>query len=124
MYIHHINIKAPSALLELEKQFFCEVLSLRVGDRPKLSSKGYWLYYKDQAIVHISESNVHSSEYGQGCFDHVAFQTTGLKKLVQMLEKVNIKYSTGYIAESDMTQIFFKAPSDTRIEVNFIKEKI
>jgi catechol 2,3-dioxygenase-like lactoylglutathione lyase family enzyme len=124
MQIHHINIKGPPEMLEQEKRFFCEVLGLSEGMRPNLSSKGYWLYSGDQAIVHLSESKVHLKNEQQGFFDHVAFQSSGLKKLVQVLENMKIKYSTGYVAEQDMTQVFFKAPSDTGIEVNFINEKI
>ncbi len=124
MYIHHINIKAPIELLEQEKQFFCDALSLHEGYRPTYSNKGYWLYSEDKAIVHLTESKVHFRNERQGFFDHVAFQTKGLKKVVQTLENMNIKYSIGYIAECDMTQIFFKAPSNTKIEVNFINEKI
>lgn len=124
MQIHHINIKAPPELLEQEKRFFCEVLGLSEGLRPEFSSKGYWLYAGDQAIVHLSESKVHFRNERQGFFDHVAFRSSGLKKLVQTLENMKIKYSTGYIAEQAMTQVFFKAPSDTGIEVNFINEKI
>jgi hypothetical protein len=29
-----------------------------------------------------------------------------------------------YLDDRDMTQVFFRAPSNTRIEVNFIGEKV
>ncbi len=124
MQIHHINISAPSELLEQEKQFFCKVLDLHEGFRPKFSRNGYWLYSDSKAIVHLTESDIHFKNERQGFFDHVAFQSTGLQRLVQNLEAMGIKYSTGYLPEIDMTQIFFETPSNTGIEVNFINEKI
>ncbi len=123
MKIHHINISAPSELLEQEKQFFCKTLGLHEGFRPAFSRNGYWLYSDDQAIVHLTESNVHFKNERQGFFDHVAFQSTGLQRLIQTLEDTGIRYSTDYLPEIDMAQVFFKSPSNTGIEVNFINEK-
>ncbi len=124
MQIHHINICAPSALLEQEKQFFCSVLGLQEGFRPKFSRDGYWLYSDSHAIVHLTESNVHFKSERQGFVDHVAFQSAGLQQLIQTLEATRVRYSTDFLPEIDMTQVFFKTPSDTGIEVNFINEKI
>jgi len=124
MKLHHINIRAPMELLEQEKNFFCEVLGLREGGRPDFSGKGYWLYAGEEAIVHLSESEAHFRNEKQGFFDHVAFQTTNLDKMIQTLEEREIDYSTVYLPEMNMTQIFFKAPSNTGIEVNFENETI
>ena len=124
MQLHHINIKAPRELLEQEKDFFCDVLGLQLGARPNFSSKGFWLYEGSRAIVHLSESESHFSNKKQGYFDHVAFQTTNLEKFIQILKSRKIDYSIVYLAEIEMTQIFFKAPSGTGIEVNFQNERI
>ncbi len=124
MKIHHINISAPSELLELEKQFFCKVLGLQIGFRPTFSRNGYWLYADDQAIVHLTESDIHFKNERQGFVDHVAFQSTGLKELTQTLEDMGIEYSTDYLPEIDLSQLFFKSPSNTGVEVNFINEKL
>ncbi len=124
MYIDHINIKAPKELLEREKQFFCDLLGLREGHKPKSPVHGYWLYSGDTAIVHLTESQLHFHNERQGYFDHVAFRTTGLKNFIARLEKMEIDYSSSYISEKGITQLFFTAPSATKIEVNFINEKI
>jgi hypothetical protein len=124
MRLHHINIKAPRELLEQEKDFFCEVLGLREGNRPNFSSKGYWLYADDNAIVHLSESEEYFNNEKQGYFDHVAFQTTNLKKMIRILEERKIEYSTVYLPEIEMTQVFLNAPSSTGIEINFENERI
>ena len=124
MQLHHINIKGPQELLEREKEFFCEVLGLREGDRPGFSSRGYWLYADGKAIVHLSESDSHFSNENQGFFDHVAFQTSNLVEFIQVLKDRKIDHSIVYLAEIEMTQVFFKAPSGTGIEINFQDERI
>ena len=124
MKLHHINIKAPMALLEREKRFFCELLGLREGSRPEFSSRGFWLYDGEDAIVHLSESDRHRAGEGQGCFDHVAFQTNGLARFTDRLRSLGIDYASACVAELDMTQLFLESPTGTRIEINFIGEKL
>jgi catechol 2,3-dioxygenase-like lactoylglutathione lyase family enzyme len=123
MILHHINIKAPAALMEEEKRFFCELLGLREGDRPDFSSKGHWLYSGDQAIVHLSLSEQHFPNERQGYFDHVAFQTSELADLLQRLDSAGIKYSSNHLSQLGMTQVFLKSPSATGIEVNCLDQK-
>ena len=99
------------------------MLGLQVGKRPKSSRDGYWLYAEDKAIVHLTESETHFFNEKQGYFDHAAFQATNLRKLIQILENKGLKFSTSYNPETEMTQVFFKAPSNTGIEVFFENEK-
>jgi catechol 2,3-dioxygenase-like lactoylglutathione lyase family enzyme len=123
MNLHHINIKAPAALMEEEKRFFCDLLGLREGDRPDFSSKGHWLYSGEQAIVHLSLCEQHFPNESQSYFDHVAFQTSELPDLLQRLDSAGIKFSSNYVSELGMTQVFLKSPSATGIEVNCLDEK-
>ena len=124
MQLHHINIKGPWDLLVKEKDFFCDVLGLREGSRPNFSSRGYWLYAGDNAIVHLSESDSHIGAEQQGHFDHVAFQTSGLGGLLKTLKEKEVDHSVVYLAEIDMSQVFCRSPSGTRIELNFPGERI
>ena len=111
-------------MLEAEKRFFCEILELREGPRPGFGSFGYWLYADDEALVHLSERGDSVEDDGQGYFDHVAFRSRGLPRLLETLENRGIDYKTAYLEDRDMTQVFLRAPSNTRIEVNFIGEKV
>ncbi len=124
MNLHHINIKGPRELLEQEKEFFCSILGLSEGHRPKFSSNGYWLYANDKPIVHLTESEEHFRNEKQGYFDHIAFQSSNLDKLVQLLKIRDVNHSIVYLQEIDMSQVFFKSPSGTGIEINFENEKI
>lgn len=123
MKLDHVNISAPRELLEREKRFFCDLLGLREGPRPGFGNFGYWLYAGDEAIVHLSERADGLEDDGQGYFDHVAFRSSGLPALVDSLESQGIEYHTAYLEDRRMTQVFFTAPSNTRVEVNFTGEK-
>jgi catechol 2,3-dioxygenase-like lactoylglutathione lyase family enzyme len=116
--LHHINIKAPAALMAAEKQFFCEILGLHEGYRPDFTSQGYWLYCVDQPIVHLSLSEQLSGNERGGYLDHVAFQTTDLRDLLQRLDGAGIEYATSYVSQLGMTQVFLRSPSAVGIEVN------
>lgn len=122
MQINHINISAPIELIEQEKTFFCQILGLKEGFRPEFSRKGYWLYDDDKAIVHLTESDKHFNNKKQGHLDHIAFQTVGLQDFVTRLKKHNIVFSTDYIEELTMTQLFLKSPSAVGIELTFFQE--
>jgi len=124
MNLDHINIKAPRELLEREKLFLCEMLDLEEGPRPGFGSFGYWLYAGGDAIVHLSECADSLEDDGQGYFDHVAFRSSDLPKLLERLAGRDIDYKMAYLEDRNMTQVFFRAPSNTRIEVNFIGEKV
>ncbi|HKJ50505.1 MAG TPA: VOC family protein [Gammaproteobacteria bacterium] len=124
MKLDHINIKAPRELLEREKDFFCELLGLRVGPRPDFGSFGYWLYAGDEALVHLSERAAVAKDHSQGYFDHVALRAHGLAELLEKLASRDVEYKMAYLEERKMTQVFFRAPSNTRIEINFVGEKV
>ena len=102
--------------------FSDRLLGLHEGDRPDFASRGYWLYSADQAIVHLSLSERHFSNARQGYFDHVAFQTSDLRGLLQRLDKAGIEYSSNHVSQLGMTQVFLKSPSATGIEVNCLDE--
>jgi catechol 2,3-dioxygenase-like lactoylglutathione lyase family enzyme len=124
MYIDHINIAAPSELLEEVKDFYCDVLGLTEGFRPNFSRDGYWLYSGEKALVHLIVSSGHHENEKQGYFDHFALRTTGLAKVLGRLDRFRIEYRTSHIAEIGLTQIFCKDPSGTGVELSFLDEPL
>ena len=119
MYIDHINIKAPEALLEQVRDFYCEALGLTNGFRPAFSSAGYWLYAGEQPLVHLSVGTVTSATDTSGYLDHVAFRASGLGGVLQRLEALGVDYRSSHIDELDLTQLFLRDPAGTGLEVNF-----
>lgn len=124
MFIEHFNISAPKALLAQEKAFFCQVFELEVGFRPSFSRAGFWLYANDKALVHLTESDQHRASSKEDCLDHIAFQMTGLTRLLQTLKALNVDYQTDCLAEIGMTQVFFTSPAGVGLEANFINESL
>lgn len=124
MHIEHINISAPIELLIKIKEFYCNVFDVEEGFRPKFSSKGYWLYSDGKAVIHLTNSIEHHRNEKQGYFDHVAFQVKGLKLMVDRLNSLGISYTIDYLPEVGMTQLFFKDPSGTGVEANFVGETL
>ena len=122
MNIDHINISAPAELLEKVKIFYCEVLGLKVGFRPKLSSKGFWLYAGKSALIHLVESNAHFRNEKPGYLDHFALRTNGLADMLERLETHQVDHRIKHIPDTGMTQIFCKDPSGTGVEINFVNE--
>ena len=41
--------------IEATREFYCDVVGLRVGERPPLEFGGYWLYAGDTPCLHIAE---------------------------------------------------------------------
>ena len=122
MHIDHINISAPMDLLEKVRDFYCEVFDLTSEFRPGFSTRGFWLYAQDKAIIHLSESLEHHRNEKQGYFDHFALQTTDVAHVLEKLNRIGTKYTTSHIADIGMRQVFFKDPSGIGVEVNCFDE--
>lgn len=123
MHIDHINIRTPRGLLTRVRDFYCAVLGLEEGFRPAFSSEGHWLYADDKPIVHLSLGAETAQAAARTCFDHVAFQATGLDDFRARLDALGVKYRSSYIPELHMSQLFFSDPAGTGLEVNFSRER-
>jgi catechol 2,3-dioxygenase-like lactoylglutathione lyase family enzyme len=119
MNIDHINIAASEPLLGNLRDFYCRVFGLEEGFRPDFGDHGHWLYSGKRALVHLSESSRHDPGAGQGCLDHVAFQSRDLAGFQAHLEQLGISYDSYFIADIGMTQLFIRDPAGLRIEINF-----
>lgn len=122
MHIEHINISAPIELLERLKSFYCELFGLNVGFRPAFRRNGFWLYFGENPIIHLTESGDHFHNEKKGYLDHIAFQSKGLKQLLTKLQTMKISYTVDSLKEVGMTQVFFNDPSGLGLEVNFLNE--
>ena len=124
MDIDHINISAPMQLLEEVRDFYCAVFGLEDGFRPSFHKRGFWLYSDDRPLVHLIESDDHHASERQGYLDHVAFRSNGLASFVGRLESGEVPYRLSHKPEINMTQLFFRDPAETGLEVNFVGESL
>jgi catechol 2,3-dioxygenase-like lactoylglutathione lyase family enzyme len=122
MQLDHINIKAPEALLEEVRDFYCAVLGLQEGARPKFSSPGYWLYAGERPLVHLSRGSERPASPAPSYLDHVAFRAVGLQAFTARLEAQGVDYRSSHIPELALTQLFFSDPAGTGLEINFAGE--
>src|SRR5262245_22967172 len=118
----HVNVRcAESDLPSLEK-FYDEVLGLKAGYRPNFSHPGLWLYYGDEALIHVSarypEGSIVKNRKHSGSIDHVAFKCTSASEMRARLTQRNIAFEEQNI-ENAGYQIFITDPVGTRLELNF-----
>ncbi len=118
---NHYNLRAERSMMEQLKVFYRDVVGLRIGDRPQLTSFGYWLYAESIDVLHLSEAKPEEKrrENVATTFDHVAFTATDYDATIVRLEKLSIHFKTREISDTGQKQIFFRDPAGNGIELNF-----
>lgn len=118
---NHYNLRASRAMMEQLKVFYRDVVGLQIGERPQLTSFGYWLYAGSKDVLHLSEAKPEEKrkENVATTFDHVAFTATDYDVTIARLEKLAIKFSVHQITDTGQKQIFFSDPAGNGIELNF-----
>jgi len=134
--LSHYSIRTPD--LEATRKFYTEVLGFTVGPRPPFNFPGLWLYNGshdsyDNAIVHIigiDPGNPQGlNDYlgdrdpdslnGTGALDHIAFNATDLKKMLQQLKQKKVPHRERSVPNLNLHQVFFDDPSGVVIELNY-----
>lgn len=117
----HYNLRAPRALLDELRDFYCAVVGLQAGPRPPFRSFGYWLYAGPDAVLHLSEAGPAEQRpsHSAGTFDHAAFRCSGRAAYEDLLRQRGIPYRSAIVPETRTLQIFFKDPAGNGVELNF-----
>lgn len=117
--------------IEKTKDFYCDVLGMTVGFRPKLEFPGYWLYVGDTPCLHIAEWEtyavwtrevgipVSTKQPSTGPVDHIAFNASDYEDIRARLEERGMRWSQNSIDEIGMRQLFIYDPNGVPIELNF-----
>ncbi len=103
------------------KDFYCDVLGLKVGPREGFSSRGFWLYLGDKAVLHLAEyrgdeavlTNVLTS------LDHVSFTCTDMPAMEAHLHACKVDYTVRDLPALQVKQINFKDPVGNGVELFF-----
>jgi glyoxylase I family protein len=117
--LNHYNIKAAPELLECVRDFYVEVLGLRVGDRPPFPFPGYWLYAGDRPVLHLVAAGGVTPGSGAGGIDHIAFDAEGLESMRKLLDSHGVEYTFAEVPGSGVRQLFLRDPVRNRIELQF-----
>lgn len=117
----HYNLRAHRAMLDVLRDFYVDVVGLRLGARPPFDSFGYWLYAGEQAVLHLSEALPHERHepHVEGTFDHVAFECSDMPGFEAHLRARGIDFQRGHVPLLDLWQLFFLDPAGNGVELNF-----
>ena len=123
--LNHYTIKVRD--LERTKDFYQDIVGLKVGDRPPLPFPGYWLYCGDIPTVHLighraEDAAIHddaSQPAATGRLDHIAFSCSGLAEMRDHLQARDIKFDERILPRLNMTQLFYLDPDGISVECNF-----
>lgn len=120
--IHHFTIRCSQAQLDEVRDFYCNVLGMRIGPRPGFDFAGHWMYVGDMAVVHlaaiVADAELSGERSGSG-FDHVALHASGLDATRARLDELAIPYEELPVPGWPLRQIFLKDPVGSRIELSF-----
>jgi len=119
--LSHINFRGPRELLDQLKDFYCDVVGLRVGERPPFPDFGYWLYAGGQPIVHLYQAGPQEerSRDAVTAFDHVAFDCEDSAAVEAVLRQRGIEYRRALVPATQQVQFFVVDPAGTKVELNF-----
>ena len=121
-----------TADLEATKDWYVDVLGLRVGPCPDFKFPVYWLYLGDRDVLHLTQGGANVSTNrktyvgqeseatrGSGVIDHVAFRATGLETMIESLEARGIAFKERQVNDQGLYQLFLFDPNGVKVELNF-----
>jgi catechol-2,3-dioxygenase len=119
--LNHYNLRARRELMERLREFYCDVIGLRVGERPISRSFGYWLYAGEQAVLHLSEARPGEERamHVTGTFDHVAFTCVDRDATEAALRAHGVAFRTSGVPAARQVQLFVEDPAGNGVELNF-----
>jgi catechol 2,3-dioxygenase-like lactoylglutathione lyase family enzyme len=123
--LNHYTIRPRD--MEATKDFYADVIGLKIGDRPPLAFPGYWLYAGDTPVVHLigkQEGETPIVDHNDPAvrvtrLDHVAFTAEGLPEMRQRLKADGRKFEERVLPRLNMTQLFTLDPDGIDVELNF-----
>ncbi len=121
--LHHVNIE--TCKLEETRQFYEDVVGLRVGPRPRLPVPGYWMYHGINPVLHLIEiaENDGVPPGRLNRIDHWASLAEGYDETVEFLQSKNYMYREANIGDDHLKRLFIKDPNGATIELAFIMDK-
>src|ERR1700687_310565 len=133
MPLHHLqHFLIQTEDLEKTKDWFVDVLGMKVGPAPDFKFPVYWLYLGDTDVLHLTVGGAKASENrlkylgqestattGSGVVDHVAFRATGLIDMIEHLEKMGVAFRERRVSNQGLYQLFLIDPNGVKIELNF-----
>ena len=118
--------------IEATKDWYVNVLGMKVGPAPDFKFPVYWLYVGDRDVLHITQGGAQVSENrkryvgqqseateGSGVIDHVAFRATDLEAMIAHLKGNGIAFKERQVNDQGLYQLFLFDPNGVKVELNF-----
>ena len=117
--------------LEKTVEWYSKVLGIKPGPTPDFDVPVHWLYLGDHPIIHAAERSPdneiesyigkvdYQQETGSGLIDHIAFNSTGLTKMLAKLDSLGVDYTERRVDTNSRYQIFLFDPNGVKIELDF-----
>jgi catechol 2,3-dioxygenase-like lactoylglutathione lyase family enzyme len=114
----HVTLR--SANFDRTERFYCDVLGMRVGPRPRIPLPGRWLYVGDEAIVHVLPRAPQATDNATtGAVDHFALNARDWPAFEQRLRAAGVPFERKPLADTDVWQVFLVDPDGVRVELCF-----
>lgn len=129
-HLEHFLIQ--TADLQATRDWYVNVLGFREGPHPDFKFPVVWLYLGDKDVVHLTQGGKNVSEnrkaylgqqsdatHGSGVVDHVAFRSTGLRDMMEHLQRHKIEFHKRMVSDQGLFQLFLLDPNGVKVELNF-----
>jgi catechol 2,3-dioxygenase-like lactoylglutathione lyase family enzyme len=129
---HLEHFLVQSADIEATKDWYVEVLGMRVGPSPDFGFPVYWLYIGERDVLHLTQGGGSVSAErlrylgqdsqatsGSGVIDHIGFRATGLEATIAHLERHAIAFQERRVNDQGLYQLFLHDPNGIKVELNF-----
>ncbi len=133
MPVHHMeHFLVQAEDIEKTKDWYVDVLGLKLGFTPDFKFPVYWLYLGDQDVLHLTQGGKKVTQNrmkylgqqsdaseGTGVIDHIGFRATGLSEMITHLELHAISFKERQVNSDGLYQLFLFDPNGIKIELNF-----
>lgn len=129
-HLEHFLIQ--TADINATRDWYVDVLGFREGPHPDFKFPVVWLYLGERDVVHLTQGGKNVSENrkaylgqqsdattGSGVVDHVAFRCSGLREMMEHLQKKQVEFRRRMVSDQGLFQLFLLDPNGVKIELNF-----
>ncbi len=129
-HLEHFLIQ--TADINATRDWYVDVLGFREGPHPDFKFPVVWLYLGERDVVHLTQGGKNVSENrkaylgqqsdattGSGVVDHVAFRCSGLREMMEHLQKKQVEFRRRMVSDQGLFQLFLLDPNGVKVELNF-----
>lgn len=132
--IAHVTLLCSPAQLASVKDFYEQVIGLKLGARPSFNFPGAWLYAGKEPIIHLaavlqgaasvvtssSRSALPGGAPSTGSIDHIALCANGtVDESREKLTRLGIPFTEAPVPDFPLYQLFLNDPLGVKVELNF-----